>query len=235
MSVLIFCALLVEMFFLCRTDCLIVNHSTRCHIASLPLVNWQLWPICLGCMWRGWLKMCELCTTGIHRQPADLQRSDGTTPTCAGLPPQPHPKHLIKRDTLSTWSRMKRKLLAHAVHLGSSTENSPDWSTIRYTARTLERSLWHNLHFRAGNWSFGDVVDGDVSCRGPISLPVCTISTDGCLSCAWNTACMSLSAEVDSSRWMNVGGKITVISPVKLYCSKYPNIKVTLFWLCWFI
>lgn len=29
---------------------------------------------------------------------------------------------------------MKRKLLAHAVHLGSSTESSPDWpySPIRY-------------------------------------------------------------------------------------------------------
>ncbi|KAG7236553.1 hypothetical protein INR49_000816, partial [Caranx melampygus] len=72
---------------------------------------------------------------GCAGSPADLQRGDGTMPTCAGLPPQPRPKHLIKRDTLSTWSHMK-KLLAHTVHPGSRTEKSPDWSTLHYALRT---------------------------------------------------------------------------------------------------
>ncbi|CAB1433498.1 unnamed protein product [Pleuronectes platessa] len=35
-------------------------------------------------------------------------------------------KHLIKGDTLCSWSNMKRKLLSHTVHFGSSTENHPD-------------------------------------------------------------------------------------------------------------
>lgn len=156
--------------------------------------------------------------------PADLQRIDGTTPICTGLPPQPHPKRLIKRDTLPplgpAWKGSCWLMLCNLAARQKITQIGP-LSTIRYTERTLERRgrpldticvFWQVIEVV---WR-GGMVDGDVSCHGLISL-----------SCLLPSPLMDVyrllkkekekkkqrlhvtsPAEVDSLCWMYVRGKL---------------------------
>lgn len=198
-------------------------------------MNWQLWPFASAACGASDWRCVNSPPQGSTSRPADLPCSDGTTPTCAGLPPQPHPKRLIKRDTVSTWTVRKGSRWPMLRTLAARQRTTQIGLLSTTLGGRWRGGLWFSLHFLAGNWSFGDTADSDVSCRGLISLAVFTISTDGCLSSARNGACMSLPAEVDLSRWVNVRAEITVISLIKLYCSMYPDIKVTFVWLHWFI
>lgn len=79
---------------------------------------------CSSCML--WVTVCS--------PPQGSTLSESGMPAFAGLPPQPHPKHLIKRDSFPILSYMKTKQLVHAVRLGNQTECSPEWSTTRWAA-----------------------------------------------------------------------------------------------------
>lgn len=80
-------------------SCLIQCFSCKSfHQMTSSIFQLTVLAICLDCTRRRRQKTCELSTGPPLRKP---QWIDGTTPTCARLPPQPHPRRLIKRDTLS--------------------------------------------------------------------------------------------------------------------------------------
>lgn len=122
-------------------------------------------------MRREWLKMCELSAAGIHQQPrrpaarrrhhASLRRAR-TTASSKTFNQKGQSPHLVPHEKEAVGPRCAPwQLDKRAAQIGLSTTLRGHW----------RGGLWYNLHFLAGNWSFGDAVDGDVSCRGLIKPP----------------------------------------------------------------
>lgn len=168
--------------------------------------------VCLSCMWYEWLRMCEFSTAGIHQQarrPAAQRRHHAnlyrapTTDSSKTLNQKGHSPPLGPAWKGSCWP-----MLCSLAARQKITQIGPLYTTL-HCEDIGEGGLWYNLHFLAGDWGFGDMVDGDVSCCGLISLLVFTVTADGCLSSPQKqgSAC-HFPAEVDSLCWMNVRGKL---------------------------
>lgn len=106
-----------------------------------------------------------------------------------GLAPQPRPKTFNQKGHSPHLVPHEKEAFGPRCAPWQLDREQPRLALLSNTPRGHWRGgLRYDPHFLAGNWSFGDTVDGDVSCRGLISLPVFTISADGCLSSPRNRA-----------------------------------------------
>lgn len=131
-------------------------------------------------LWGFFFFVLAICRGGMlwvtaYSPPQGSTLCKSTMPAFAGLPPQPHPKHLIRRDTLPLLVYMKSKAVMPMLGVWAAWQQAVQ-SGPRPTVR---RSI---LHFQAGISSFGDTVACDVSCQIQ-NRP--TVSTD-----SLRTACL---------------------------------------------